>query len=116
PSIVIIELGGNDGLRGFSLKEIRANLARMIDLCHQNNHKVLLVGMQLPPNYGIAYTKQFSGIFRTLATEKKTALVPFLFNGFADKKEYFQADQIHPNAKAQKLLLDNIWPALQPLL
>ena len=116
PDIVIIELGGNDGLRGFNLKNTKENLAHMIDLCQQNNHRVLLVGMQLPPNYGLTYTKRFSSIYHTLATEKKTALVAFLFKGIADKREHFQADQIHPNAGAQIYLLDNIWSKLKPML
>lgn len=116
PAIVIIELGGNDGLRGFSLKKVQSNLARMIDLSQQENSRVLLVGIQLPPNYGRSYTKRFSRIYQTLATEKKTALVPFLLQGIADKPQYFQADQIHPNAAAQIYLLNNVWPVLKKML
>jgi len=116
PDIVIIELGANDGLRGFNLKQMQSNLAYMIDLCLNNNHQVLLVGMQLPPNYGPTYTKRFSSIYQTLATEKKIALVPFLFNGFANDRTLFQADQIHPNARAQTYLLDNVWLTLKTML
>ena len=116
PDIVIIELGANDGLRGFNLKKIKSNLAQMIDLCQKNNHRVLLVGMRLPPNYGPTYTKRFSDIYQTLATEKNTALLPFLFKGFADDMTLFQPDQIHPAANAQILLLDNIWSELKPML
>ncbi len=116
PDIVIIELGGNDGLRGLSLNKMKDNLARMIDLSQKNNHQVLLVGMQLPPNYGHTYTKRFSNIYQTLATEKKTSLVPFIFEGVATRAEFFQADQIHPNADAQIHLLNNIWPTLRPML
>ncbi len=116
PDIVIIELGGNDGLRGFNLKNIQSNLAQMIELSQQKNHRVLLVGMQLPPNYGSKYTKQFSSIYQTLAMEKNTALVPFLFKGIANNRQFFQADGIHPNADAQHYLLDNVWEALKPML
>ena len=116
PALVIIELGGNDGLRGFSLKKIQKNLETMIDTSLSRGHKVLLIGMQLPPNYGLAYTKRFSHIYQTLAKNKKVSLVPFLFNGFAENSQHFQSDQIHPNEGAQILILNNIWPVLEPLL
>ena len=116
PDIVIIELGGNDGLRGLNLNQMQSNLANMIEQCQQKNIKVLLVGMQLPPNYGLSFTRRFSSIYQTLATDKKIPLVPFLLAGFANKPAFFQADQIHPNASAQIYILDNIWQKLEPLL
>lgn len=116
PDIVLIELGGNDGLRGLSLKTMKNNLSYMIDLSLKFKHQVLLVGMQLPPNYGKTYTKQFSNIYKNLATDKNISLVPFLLSGIAEDSSFFQNDQIHPNAKAQTYLLDNVWVELKPML
>ena len=116
PAIVIVELGGNDGLRGLSLKTIRQNLLDIITKCEQKNVKVLLAGMQLPPNYGVAYTNGFSRIFTSLSAEKNIPLVPFILQGIESDMRYFQEDRIHPNAKAQIVLLDNVWPILEPML
>ncbi|MDX1811028.1 MAG: arylesterase [Gammaproteobacteria bacterium] len=116
PDIVILELGANDGLRGFSMKNMKKNLEDMIKLCRKYNSKVLLVGMQLPPNYGAFYIKQFNNIYKDLAKEKNIPLLPFLFAGFEKDFNYFQADKIHPNAKAQNQILQNVWQALEPLL
>jgi len=116
PAIVIIELGGNDGLRGLNLKATKQNLLRIIEKCKKNNSIVLLVGMQLPPNYGFAYTNQFAKIFESLSNEENVALVPFMLKGIESNKHYFQKDGIHPTAAAQIVLLDNIWPMLEPLL
>lgn len=116
PDLVIIELGGNDGLRGLPLKAAEANLRTMIDLAKKSSAGVLLVGMQIPPNYGRRYTEQFSRMYAQLAREMKVRLAPFLLEGVARQPELFQADRIHPRASAQSLMLENIWPHLKPLL
>lgn len=116
PRIVIIELGSNDALRGLSLKMVEQNLARMIELCREADAQVLLVGMQLPPNYGRAYTEQFRSLYGRLASHYRTALVPFLLEGMASDRRLFQEDGIHPNEKAQDILADNVWKALEPML
>jgi len=116
PGVVIIELGANDGLRGLSVEAMRANLQAMIDTCQRNGARVLLVGIRVPPNYGSVYGERFYGVFRELARQNRVALVPFLMEGFADRLEMFQADRIHPLPQAQGVMLDNVWPHLQPLL
>lgn len=116
PAIVVIELGGNDGLRGGDLAATRANLDAMIEAAQKARAKVLLVGMQLPPNYGSAYTARFATIYPEAAKRHKVALVPFLFEGFATDDASFQADRVHPTLAAQPRLLDNVWPALETLL
>lgn len=116
PQIVVIELGGNDGLRGSALAPVRANLDSMVDAAQRAGAKVLLLGMQLPPNYGSRYVAEFAALFSDAAKAHKTALVPFLLQGFGDKPELFQADRIHPTAAAQPLMLDAVWPELRKLL
>jgi acyl-CoA thioesterase-1 len=116
PRIVVIELGGNDGLRGGDLASTRANLEAMITAAQQAGAKVLLIGMRLPPNYGPAYTNGFAALYPELAKKHGTALVPFFYAGFGDDSTWFQPDRIHPTREAQVKLLDNMWPALQPLL
>ena len=116
PDVVIVELGGNDGLRGQLPAQLKQNLASMIEASQQAGAKVLLLGMQLPPNYGARYTQAFAAVYAELANEKKVALVPFLLEGVGGKPELMQADRIHPAAGAQGLLLDNVWPVLKPLL
>ena len=116
PEIVVIELGGNDGLRGHSVDLIHRNLERMIDASQRAKARVLLVGMRLPPNYGTAYTEKFQRIYAELARAKKTAFVPFLLEGFAEDARYFQSDRIHPTGEAQALMLDTVWTGLKPLL
>ena len=119
PGIVIIELGGNDALRGFSMKMTEDNLQEMIRACQAIKAKVLLVGMQVPPNYGADYAAQFSQVFIRLSKTHKTAVVPFLLKGIADTPnaaEWFQADRIHPNAAAHPKMLANVWPVLKKLL
>lgn len=115
PEIVILELGANDGLRGASIKSIYENLAAIIEICQQNNALVLLAGMQLPPNYGIAYTQKFQAVFPQLAENYQIKLIPFLLAGFGGKHEFFQADGIHPNAVAQKKIVENVWEVLQTM-
>ncbi|MGO9932653.1 MAG: arylesterase [Steroidobacteraceae bacterium] len=116
PKIAIIELGGNDGLRALPIPQIRANFAQMIDLAAAADAKVLLLGMRMPPNYGLQYTEQFRSSFSDIAREKKVPLVPFLLNDIALSPQLMQDDGIHPNALGQPRLLENVWPSLQPLL
>lgn len=116
PDIVIIELGGNDGLRGAPIESIRDNLEAIIEACLRNKATVLLAGMQLPPNYGIAYTQKFQDIYPQLAKRHQLKLVPFLLDGFGDKREFFQTDGIHPNAHAQAKIVENVWKVLQIML
>jgi acyl-CoA thioesterase I len=116
PAIVVIELGGNDGLRGGDLKATRENLDAMIAAVIRAGARPLVIGMRLPPNYGGAYTREFDLLFAASASAHKAPLVPFFFDGFGEKNEMFQPDRIHPTAAAQPLLLDNVWPRLAPLL
>jgi len=116
PSLVIIELGGNDGLRGQPLGQLQQNLARMIDDSLSSGARVLLLGMRLPPNYGVRYTTAFARVFETLAEDKQVPFVPFFLEGVGGVAGMMQADGIHPTAKAQPLMLENLWPTLQPLL
>ena len=115
PAIVIIALGANDGLRGLPVREMKSNLERMIGTAARRGIRVLLVGMQLPPNYG-RYAGEFQQAFADTARQTRTPLVPFLLAGIADQPTLFQADTIHPTAEAQPRLLDNVWPHLLPLL
>lgn len=116
PAIVIIELGGNDGLRGFQIQRIRDNLAQMTQLSQRAGAKVLLVGMKIPPNYGLRYTSDFYASYADTAKKFSVPLVPFILDGVATHPDLMQDDGIHPRAEAQPKLLDNIWPHLQPLL
>ena len=116
PKVVVLALGANDGLRGLPLAQMRANLAQMLRASQKARSRVLLVGMRMPPNYGEPYTRAFQQTFVELAREYKTALVPFLLEGMADRRELYQADNIHPTAEAQPILLENVWKALAPLL
>lgn len=116
PAILILELGANDGLRGLSLEQAKRNLARMIDLGRQAGARVLLLGMRMPPNLGPLYTGKFRAMYLDLAQEKGVPLVPFLLEGVARDPQLMQADGLHPNAAAQPRLLENVWPALEPLL
>ena len=116
PQIVILELGGNDGLRGTRVETIRANLTAMIAACRKHGSRVLLVGMRVPPNYGSDYEHKFRLVYETTAKTQRVPLVPFLFEGFAADRTMFQSDGIHPTIDAQEKMLDNIWPRLRPLL
>ena len=119
PKVVVIELGGNDALRGFSLKVTQDNLTQMIAACQKNKAAVLLVGMQVPPNYGAQYAQDFSRMFQTISQKQGTQLVPFLLKGVADAPDptaMFQADRIHPKAEAHPLILANVWPVLKKML
>jgi acyl-CoA thioesterase-1 len=116
PAVVIVELGGNDGLRGLSLDVTRGNLEAMITQSQQAGAKVVLAGIQLPPNYGQSYTERFAGMYAELAEQHGVQLIPFILDGIALNPELMQEDGIHPNVAAQPLLLDHVWGALQPLL
>lgn len=116
PQIVILELGGNDGLRALPIAGMRSDLSRMIDLSKAAGAQVLLIGMRIPPNYGAAYTEQFSRVYADLAQTLHVPAVPFLLDGIALNTDLMQADGIHPNQAGQPRLLENVWPALGPLL
>ena len=116
PQVVVIELGGNDGLRGQPPMQLQQNLARMVDASRQAGAKVLILGMRLPPNYGARYTTAFAEVFATVAREQQVPLVPFLLEGVGGVAGMMQSDGIHPTAAAQPRLLENVWPTLEPLL
>jgi acyl-CoA thioesterase-1 len=116
PDLVVLELGANDGLRGQSIDVMKRNLEAMIDASRRVKADVLLVGMRLPPNYGTSYTEKFQQVYSELARSKKTALVPFLFEGFAEDARFFQSDRVHPTSEAQATMLDTVWKGLKPLL
>ena len=116
PSVVVLELGGNDGLRGLSLDAMRANLQQMIELAKAQQAQVVLLGMQLPPNYGPRYTQNFAQVYQQLATEHEIRLVPFFLEGIGGVAGMMQADGIHPVAEAQPILLANVWPILEQVL
>ena len=119
PNLVVIELGANDALRGFALSATHSNLTTMVKASKTAGAQVVLVGMQVPPNFGKRYADDFAGLFPTLAKSESIALVPFFLKGVADRsdaRDWFQADGMHPNAKAHPVILNNMWPALKPLL
>lgn len=116
PAIVIVELGGNDALRGLDLTATESNLRDIVRSARRAGARVLVLGMMVPPNYGRRYGERFAAIFERVAREEKAALVPFFLEGVADRLDLFQADRIHPTAAAQPRLLENVWPALEPLL
>jgi acyl-CoA thioesterase I len=119
PAVVIIELGGNDALRGLPLNMTQSNLSAMVQASKAAGARVLVLGMQVPPNYGQKYAQDFAKLFAAVAKAEGVALVPFFLAGVADGPEaerLFQADRIHPNAQAQARMLDNVWPVLKPLL
>jgi acyl-CoA thioesterase I len=116
PQIVILELGANDALRGQSLATVRENLTRMVRDCQTAKARVLLVGMRIPPNYGPDYTKKFQDIYAEVAQRTKIALVPFLMAGFADRRDMFQSDGVHPGVAAQAQMLENVWAQLSGML
>jgi acyl-CoA thioesterase-1 len=116
PSILILELGGNDGLRGLAPARLRENLAAIITRSKAAGARVLLVGMRIPPNYGRRYTELFEAVFPALAHERNVAFVPFMLEGVGDNRSLMQHDGLHPNGEAQPILLDRVWEKLQPLL
>jgi acyl-CoA thioesterase-1 len=116
PAIVIIELGGNDGLRGLPLRQVGDNLADMLTQSQAVGSKALLIGMRIPPNYGPAYAEQFHSMYSALAEKFNVPVLDFFLEGVAQDEKLMQADGIHPNAQAQPRLVQNLWPVLQPLL
>ena len=116
PTIVLLELGGNDALRGLPVRETQANLKAMIEAAKRGGSKVLLLGVQIPPNYGAAYARSIEAMYVALAAEARVPLVPFILEGFALDPNYMQADGIHPNAAGQPKVLENVWPSLSRLL
>ncbi|OQW68190.1 MAG: arylesterase [Proteobacteria bacterium ST_bin12] len=116
PNIVVIELGANDGLRGLSLSEMQSNLNSMITKAKAKNATVMLLGMKIPPNYGIQYTQKFSAIYHDSAQKYQLSLVPFFLDGVAGNRSLVQDDGLHPTAAAQPKLLENVWPKLESLL
>ena len=116
PDVVVIELGGNDGLRGQPPQMIQKNLAQLIQQSQKTKAKVVLLGMKIPPNYGTAYSKAFENNYQVLSQQYKVKLHPFFMNGIAGNKNLMQKDLIHPNASAQKLLLDNAYPLIRGAL
>jgi acyl-CoA thioesterase-1 len=116
PSIVILQLGGNDGLRGLSLAELKQNLATMIDMAASRRASSLLLGVHLPPNYGRRYTERFHSVYHELARETRTPLVASLVDGIGNRSELMQADGIHPNRQAQPLIAERVWVELEPML
>jgi acyl-CoA thioesterase-1 len=116
PDLVILELGGNDGLRGLSLRALRENLGAMLETIETAGATALLVGIEIPPNYGPLYTERFRAVFRDLAQEHGVVLLPFLLEGVALDPEMMLDDGIHPSAEAQPRILENVWTVLEPLL
>ena len=116
PAIVIIELGGNDGLRGLPVARMQDNLTAMIRASQSTGAQVIVVGIRVPPNYGREYADRFSAAFAQAAKQHNTAFVPFLLEGFSDSADFFQADRIHPSAQAQTRMLQTVWPVLEPLI
>ena len=116
PDLVVLELGGNDGLRGTPIKRVKYNLSQMIQLCREANSDIVLAGMQIPPNYGRKYTQSFRETFPTLATEYKTLLIPFLLKQVVEKQGLMQADGIHPTEPAQPLILAEALPVIEQWL
>lgn len=116
PKIVIIELGGNDGLRGIPLPVIKANLIKIIEQTKHFTSRILLVGVRLPPNYGPAYTQQFQNMFLDVAKQQAVAVLPLLLAGVDDNAQLMQNDGIHPTAEAQPVIFNNIWRHLKPML
>jgi len=116
PAMVVIALGANDALRGQPIAGIRDNLEKMVRLARQARAEPVLVGIMIPPNYGIDYAEQFRALYPAVAAKNRIPIVPFLLEGIADKPDLFQADQLHPTASAQPIILDNVWKTLEPLL
>ncbi len=116
PHILVIELGGNDGLRGLSLKKMRKNLSTMVQLCADSDCQAVILGMRIPDNYGGVYSKKFHASFAQVAEEHQVPVSPFFLEGVATDLDLMQADGIHPNEAAQQILLQNAWSLLKPLL
>lgn len=116
PAVVIVALGGNDGLRGLPIGEMKANLTRIVRAAQARKARVLIAGIEMPPNYGPKYTREFRQAFADIARETGSAFVPFLLEGMANRPDLFLPDQIHPTAAAQPMILETVWKGLEPLL
>jgi acyl-CoA thioesterase I len=116
PVLVIIELGGNDALRGLALTQTQAHFERMVQLSKAAKANVLLLPMQMPPNYGVSYAKGFEAIYPAVAKKYQIKLAPFILSSFANKPDFFQRDRIHPTAQAQPIMLETVWPAIKLFL
>lgn len=116
PAVVIVALGGNDGLRGLPASQMKGNLSRMVEAAQRQGARVLLVGVRVPPNYGARYAREFEAAFVEVATRYHVPLVPYILKGIGERRELMQEDNIHPTAAAQSKILENIWPKLEPLL
>jgi len=116
PAIVIVELGGNDGLRGLPVAQMKANLTAIVQASKRQGARVILVGMQMPPNYGAKYTNEFRSAFREVARDERITLVPFIFEGVPDTPEMVQPDNIHPTAAAQPIMMENVWRKLASMV
>jgi acyl-CoA thioesterase-1 len=116
PALVIVALGGNDGLRGLPVAQMKVNLSRIVEAAQRRRARVLLAGMRMPPNYGARYAGEFEAAFADVARRHKLPLVPFLLEGVADRRELMQPDNIHPTAAAQPIIVETVWKELRPLL
>jgi acyl-CoA thioesterase-1 len=116
PNIMILEIGANDGLRGMPIKQTKDNLTTLVTQAKAAGARVLIAGMQMPPNYGAKYTQEFAAVFADVAREQRQPLIPFFLDGIALDMQLIQADGLHPTAAAQPRLLDNVWPLLKPML
>ncbi len=116
PGLVIVALGGNDGLRGLPVSQIQANLTRIVESAKRRRARVLLLGMRMPPNYGPQYVREFEAVFAAVAKRHQVPLVPFMLNGVTEHRDLMQPDNIHPTAAAQPVILDTVWKELLPLL
>jgi acyl-CoA thioesterase-1 len=116
PAIVIVELGANDGLRGLPVAQMKANLAAIVQAAKRQGARVILVGMLLPPNYGAQYVNAFRAAFRDVARDERVAFVPLLFEGVPDERKMFQADNLHPSAEAQTIMMENVWRKLAAMV
>lgn len=116
PSVLVLELGANDGLRGLSVKRMQRNLTNMVGAAQQSGAKVLMLGMRLPPSYGKRYVEAFEAVFPRVAEQQNVALMPFFLESIALRDELFQEDRLHPTASAQPILLDEVWRFLEPML
>jgi len=116
PKVLVLALGSNDGLRGLSLNTMKDNLNSIVDIAKHYHSQVIIIGMRLPPNYGLAYTRAFHKVYLDVAEQRQLTLVPFLLTGLEDSAKHFQADQLHPTALAQAVLLDTVWPAINQMM
>jgi acyl-CoA thioesterase-1 len=116
PEVVVVALGGNDGLRGLPTGQMKDNLSRIVGRAKARGARVLLVGVRVPPNYGTRYAQEFEAAFREIAERNRVPLVPYILEGVGERRDLMQEDNIHPSAAAQPKILENIWPRLEPLL